>query len=165
MSWPLVAVARQARLVMLHGAPNATLDSPAQLDRVVLNENPGPLPPTTVDELLGQILWARTATTRQARAFLKVIGPDLTVAIFGHDVVREGHVVEGDPLLCISSSFGCFDGDKVVLDWDLSEPASNAWEVAQRGLRRLYPDAAPVYRDPGIADWGGTEPSERAPIH
>ncbi len=147
-TWPLVAVARQARLLMLHAAPNAVIDSPEELDRVALDSNPAGDDEGYVDELLAQILWARTASTRRARAFLTAIDPQLRVAVYGHDVVRRGWAIDREPLLCISTSFGCFDGDKLYLQWDLSEPAPSASELAQRGLRPLYPEAKPVYREP-----------------
>jgi len=63
-----------------------------------------------------------------------------------HDPIREGHVVEHEPLLCVSTSFGCHDGDKVFLEWDLANKATTAEEVARTGLRRLYPDSPPRYR-------------------
>ncbi|MFD0579626.1 hypothetical protein [Dactylosporangium darangshiense] len=68
------------------------------------------------------------------------------MAVFGHDIVREGHLVEHEPLLCVSSSFGCYDGDKLYLEWDLARPAGSAAEVARDGLRRLYPGARAVHR-------------------
>jgi hypothetical protein len=48
--------------------------------------------------------------------------------------------------LCVSSSFGCHDGDKVYLEWDLARPAPSALVVAAEGLRPLHPTAPPVYR-------------------
>ena len=55
--------------------------------------------------------------------------------------------VEREPLLCVSTSFGCYDGDKLYLEWDLAEPAESARETAARGLRVLHPAAPPVHRD------------------
>jgi hypothetical protein len=66
------------------------------------------------------------------------VHPDARVAVFGHDVIREGHVIEHEPLLCISSSFGCYDRDKMYLEWDLAVPATDAHAVARAGLRHLY---------------------------
>ncbi|MBW2454766.1 MAG: metallophosphoesterase [Deltaproteobacteria bacterium] len=143
-TWPLVAVARQAGLLMLHGAPNALIHSPADLDAVELSPEGGP--EGVVDDLLAELLWARTASTVRARAFMNVIDSRLRVAVFGHDVVRGGFAIDREPLLCISTSFGCHDGDKLYLDWDLSRPASSAAEAARDGLRPLYPDSSPVYR-------------------
>lgn len=144
-SWPLIAVARHAGLLMMHAAPNAVIRSVHDLERIRLRvQPPGPL--QLVDEVLAEILWARTTTTARARAFLQAIDEDLQVAIFGHDVVREGHVMEREPLLCVSSSFGCFDGDKLYVEWDLATVAASAADVADRGLKPLYPDAEPVFR-------------------
>ena len=145
LTWPLVAVARKARMLMSHGAPNAPLESAEQLEELRLD----PVGPHGyVDDLLAQLLWARTATPARARAFLSVFDPDLRVAIYGHDVAREGYAIDCEPLLCISTSFGCHDGDKLYLDWNLSDPALSAGDVTARGLRPLYPDAKPVYRQP-----------------
>jgi hypothetical protein len=80
--------------------------------------------------------------------FLKALDPNLCVAIYGHDVARSGFSIDRDPLLCISTSFGCHDGDKLYLDWDLSEPAQSPAHVAARGLKPLHPNATPVYRRP-----------------
>ena len=89
------------------------------------------------------------ASEARARAFMSAIDPDLTVAIYGHDVAREGFAIDREPLLCISTSFGCFDGDKLYLDWDLQTRAPTARHLADEGLRPLYPDAPPVYRKKG----------------
>ena len=45
-----------------------------------------------------------------------------------------------------STSFGCFDGDKMYLDWDLATRPSSAAEAARDGLRLLYPTSMPVHR-------------------
>jgi hypothetical protein len=79
-------------------------------------------------------------------AFLAAFDPDLRVAVYGHDVAREGYAIDREPLLCLSTSFGCYDGDKLYLDWDLSEAAESARDLADRGLRPLYPDAPPIHR-------------------
>jgi hypothetical protein len=143
-TWPLVALARRAGLLMLHGAPNAVLSGPADLEEVVLD----PQVEGVVDELLAELLWARTASEVRARAFLRTFDDTLRVAVYGHDVAREGYAIDREPLLCLSSSFGCYDGDKLILDWDLSEPAESAADVARRGLKPLYPAAPTVYRKP-----------------
>ena len=95
---------------------------------------------------LGALLWARTTTSEQARACLRALDPGARVAVFGHDPIREGYVVEREPLLCLSTSFGCHDGDKLYLEWDLARPAASADHVARTGLRPVHPDVAPRYR-------------------
>ncbi len=77
---------------------------------------------------------------------MKAIDANATVAVYGHDVARWGYAIDREPLLCVSTSFGCFDGDKLYLEWDLSERATTAMETARKGLRALYPDAPPVHR-------------------
>jgi len=143
--WPLVAIARRAGLALMHAAPNAVIDSADDLERVSLRFGTSE-GPESGDEVLAEILWARTTTTSRARAFLRALDPDLRVVVFGHDVVREGYAVEREPLLCLSSSFGCFDGDKLYLDWDLSQPTDTARQLADHGLKPLYPDRQPVFR-------------------
>ena len=145
--WPWVAFAPAAGLVLTHAAPHARIAGAADLDavrldgyeQVALSDMPAEGP-------LGALLWARTTTSERAHAFLHAVDPRASVAVFGHDPIREGHLVEHEPLLCISTSFGCHDGDKVYLEWDLTVPAVSAQEVARTGLRPLYPDVPRRHR-------------------
>lgn len=146
-TWPFVAVARQARLAMLHGAPHAVIRSAEDLERLPLDGFfDVPLEEMASRGALGALLWARTTSTERANAFLGALGDGLKVAIYGHDVARSGYAIDRDPLLCISTSFGCHDGDKLYLDWDLSEPADGPADVVRRGLRPLRPEIPPVFR-------------------
>jgi hypothetical protein len=146
-TWPFVAVARRARLVMSHAAPHAVIRSAADLERLPLDGFDSiPLEDMEIRGILGALLWARTTSTDRALAFLRALDPDARVAVYGHDVARAGYAVDREPLLCISTSFGCFDGDKLYLEWDLAQPAESAREVARRGLRVLHPEATPVHR-------------------
>jgi hypothetical protein len=146
-TWPFVAIAPHAGLLMLHAAPHAKIESAEDLEKLPLDGFfDVPLEEMATRGALGALLWARTTSTERANAFLQAIHPALKVAIYGHDVARSGFAVEREPLLCVSTSFGCFDGDKLYLDWDLSEPALSAYDVAMRGLRPLHPDAPPVHR-------------------
>jgi len=147
-NWPLVAYAPSAGLLMVHGAPNAAIRSVRDIEDVSL-EGRGD---GSVDEVAAELLWARTASTERARSFLRAIHPALTVAVYGHDVAREGYAIDREPLLCLSTSFGCHDGDKLFLDWDLSRSAQSAEEVAEEGLRPLRPEAVRVYRKPTSSD-------------
>ncbi len=145
--WPLAAVAPSAGLVLTHAAPHARITSASDLDVVALDgyqhialhkmADSGPL---------GALLWARTTTAARAYAFLRAMNPNARVAVFGHDPIREGHLVEREPLLCISSSFGCYHGDKVYLEWDLAVPATSAQALADAGLRRLHPNVPARHR-------------------
>ena len=154
-TWPFVAVAPRARLVMLHAAPHARIESADDLERLPLEGFfDVPLEEMATRGALGALLWARTTSTERANSFLHAIHPEAKVAIFGHDVARCGYAIDREPLLCISTSFGCFDGDKLYLEWDLSEPAESAEDVATRGLRPLRPQALPVHREPSF-DMGG----------
>jgi hypothetical protein len=147
-TWPFVAVARTARLVMLHAAPHARIRSADDLERLPLDGfDTIPLEDMATRSILGALLWARTTTTDRAFEFLRALDAEARVAVYGHDVARGGFAVEREPLLCVSTSFGCFDGDKLYLEWDLAEPAESARLTAKRGLRLLHPDAPPVHRD------------------
>lgn len=144
--WPFVAVARTARLVMLHAAPHARIRGRDDLEQLPLDgAYDVPFAEMAERGMLGALLWARTTSSERAYDFLRAVDPDARVAIYGHDVVRSGYAVEHEPLLCISTSFGCYDGDKLYVDWDLAEPAESAADVAQRGLRALYPEATRVH--------------------
>ena len=148
--WPLAAVAPAAGIAFTHAAPHAVIASAADLDAAPLTGfEDVPLHEMAATGPVGALLWARTTTTERATAFLRALHPACRVAVFGHDVIREGHLVEREPLLCVSTSFGCHDGDKVYLEWDLATPAADAATVARTGLRRLHPAATPVHRAGG----------------
>ncbi|MSP25410.1 MAG: hypothetical protein EXR75_09650 [Myxococcales bacterium] len=138
--WPVAAVARHAGLVLAHAAPCAVLESAAELEQVALAPEGD-----TIDPRLLALLWTRDSAPESVRACMRALGEELTVAVHGHDVARSGFVIEHEHALCISTSFGCFDGDKFYLDWALSERVNSSRELVERGLRRLYPSAKPVF--------------------
>jgi hypothetical protein len=148
-TWPFIAIAPHAGLCMLHAAPHAHIESAADIERLPLDGFfDVPLDEMATRGALGALLWARTTSTERGNDFLRALDPSLRVAVFGHDVARTGCAVDREPLLCVSTSFGCFDGDKLYLDWDLSERAQSAVDVARRGLVPLHPGAPPVHRLP-----------------
>lgn len=144
--WPLVAVAKRAGIAMLHAAPHAAIRSPDDLENLSLELSPEDELDPDGRGLLIALLWARTTTTERARSFLSALDPGLRVAVYGHDVAHQGHAIDREPLLCVSTSFGCHDGDKLYLSWDLAVRAESAAELAKGGLRPLYPDAPMVHR-------------------
>jgi hypothetical protein len=157
--WPFAVVAPAARLAFTHAAPHARLAHRDDLDDVPLTGYES----TRLEDMasagpLGALLWARTTSAARASALLRTLHPDCRVAVFGHDVIREGHLVEHEPLLCVSSSYGCFDGDKVFLRWDLAVPATSAEQVARTGLHRLHPDAPAVHRSHAVGKPDDTGP-------
>lgn len=145
--WPFVAAARGAGLVMLHAAPHVPITSIDDLEELPIE---GVFDGDDVDprvrEKVAALFWSRTTSTERANAFLRAIDPDARVAVYGHDVARAGYAIDREPLLCISTSFGCYDGDKLLLEWDLDRRARTAREVADEGLRPLHPTAGPVHR-------------------
>lgn len=145
-TWPFLAIAPSAGLCMMHAAPHVAVDSREELEAL-------PLAVAEDEEIdiddratIVALLWARSTSSERAHAFLRAIDPRLRVTVYGHDVAHCGFAIDREPLLCISSSFGCFDGDKLYLDWDLRRFAETAAEVAMDGLFPLYPDVPPVHR-------------------
>lgn len=135
---PLVAVA-PCGVVCTHGAPRATEPNLAafeQLDYVRTREGIAydrvPLWRMTEAGTVGALLWARAASSEHARALLRATAldgePNAFVA-YGHDIVREGYECIGDEQICVSTSFGLFDRDKVYLRLDLSKRYRGASEL------------------------------------
>ncbi|MBI4511666.1 MAG: metallophosphoesterase [Deltaproteobacteria bacterium] len=116
--FPLVAVA-PCGIVFTHGAPAAHIRSIAEIEAAKLD---GITYRSPVDILhvpvIGQILWARSASAEAARKFVGALGG--RVSVFGHDVVPQGFERVGDEQIIISTSFGVADAQKVYLDIDLS---------------------------------------------
>lgn len=77
---------------------------------------------------------------------MRALPPAARVAVFGHDPIREGHLVEHEPLPCVPSNFARYDGGKAYLEWDLGVPADRAETVARGGLRSQHPDAPRRFR-------------------
>ncbi len=134
---PLVAVAPNGA-VLLHAAPAARLRGPEDLEAVRLEGYHG----WGIDEffqvsLLGPILWSRMASPEQARAFVGALGG--RIAIYGHDVVREGYERVGDEQLCVSTSFALFDEQKTYVELDLAGAYPDV-HCLREGveLKRLY---------------------------
>ncbi|WP_224240762.1 metallophosphoesterase [Hyalangium gracile] len=116
--FPLVAVAPNG-VVLLHAAPSAHLNGPGDLEQVQLEGYAH----MGIEEffyvpVIGATLWSRMARPEQARAFLGALGG--RIAIYGHDVVREGYERVGDEQLCVSTSFALYDKDKVYVELDLA---------------------------------------------
>jgi hypothetical protein len=145
-SWPFVAVAPQAGIAMMHAAPHAPIDSAEDLERLPLASDASD--PNDLDgrAIIIALLWARTTSADRARSFLRALDDRLSVAVYGHDVAHRGYAIDREPLLCVSTSFGCHDGDKLYLSWDLSCRAQSAAHVASVGLLPLYPESPRVHR-------------------
>jgi hypothetical protein len=134
---PLVAVAPNGA-VLLHAAPSARLSGPHELEPVELEgySHMG------IDEffhvpVLGATLWSRMARPEQARAFLDALSG--RIAIYGHDVVREGYERVGDEQLCVSTSFALFDENKVYVELDLATPYPDVHALRDGvELKKLY---------------------------
>jgi hypothetical protein len=87
--------------------------------------------------VLGATLWSRMATPEQARAFLGALGG--RIAIYGHDVVREGYEKVGDEQLCVSTSFALFDEHKVYVELELSQDYPDVHALRDGvELKKLY---------------------------
>jgi hypothetical protein len=122
-TFPLVAWA-PCGAVMLHGAPSADLQSAAQLEQLDVEGYRG----FNIEHfmrvpILGALLWSRMATAEQSKRFLAALHG--TVALYGHDVVREGYERVGEDQLCFSTSFGLYDARKVYVSLDLAAKYPN----------------------------------------
>ena len=139
-SFPLVAIT-PCGVVLTHGAPGATEASLADFEgldyagytQVSIND-------MHRHDTLGALLWCRMASEADARGLLSVCGFEEGVVAFGHDVVREGWIAESPSQLCLSTSYGLFDRDKVYLRLELAGRYRSAADL-RRGveIRRLYP--------------------------
>jgi hypothetical protein len=95
---------------------------------------------------VGALLWSRMAAPERARAFLAATAVDGQTEGFvgyGHDVVDEGYEKVGDEQICVSTSYGCFDKDKVYLRLDLAARYKSVAALEEgREILPLYPDTA-----------------------
>ena len=122
--WPLWAVA-PCGLLLSHGAPGgvpADLGALEALDyqrfqTLGLGGGTGDEPAAVAERLLGQLLWTRSLAPEAARRVLQVAG--CQIAVYGREIVK-GHETIGKEQLVLTSSFGVTDGDKRVLEVDLS---------------------------------------------
>ncbi len=136
--FPLVAVA-PCGVVLTHGAPGADIASVADLEGLPYDRWRGDSIDTFFRRhVLGPLLWARSARDELAAAFLAAVGG--TVAVFGHDVVREGFARDGPRQVCVSTSFGLIDAQKTYVELDLAARYADAAALRDGvELRRLYP--------------------------
>lgn len=139
-TFPLIALA-PCGAVMLHAAPSARLESAADFEGLELSgfNHFGIEDFHTQQPLLGPLLWSRMARPDQSKQFLAALGG--TVALYGHDIVREGYEKVGDDQLCFSTSFGLYDEAKVYVELDLSRRYPNV-HALRNGieLKKLYPN-------------------------
>lgn len=136
-TFPLVAVSR-CGVVLLHAAPSAPLDGEADLETLKLD---GFTAMHFSDFLrmpiVGPLLWSRMARPHEAERFVKALGGEL--AIFGHDIVREGYAKDDARQLCVSTSFGCVDENKVFVQLDLAASYRTTDDLREGvELRPLY---------------------------
>jgi hypothetical protein len=125
-------------IVMSHAAPGLALESVEQLEGVPWDLYRGDSIEVFIRRpILGPLLWARCAKDDVVAAFLRVLGG--TVAVFGHDVVREGFARDGTQQVCVSTSFGLLDEDKVFVQVDLAGHYADAAALREgEELRKLY---------------------------
>jgi len=122
-TFPLLAVSPSG-LVLTHAAPAATEPDLDAFERLRYRGYGGmSIRSMFSADTLARLLWARSATEQQARDLLKVCaldGDPEGVVVFGHDIVRSGYEKVGREQICVSTSFGLYDRDKVYLRLDLS---------------------------------------------
>jgi hypothetical protein len=130
--------------VFTHAAPAA---SPASIDDILAAPLRGheraALAQVFDIPVVGPLLWARWASPDMARRFLGVMGG--RVAVYGHDVIRQGFERVGDEQFVFSTSFGLADARKVYLDLDLARSYGNAYDIRETvEILPLYPDLYPA---------------------
>ncbi len=141
--FPLIAVSN-CGATFTHGAPRATekdLDAFDQLDYRGYDE-------VDIGSMyergtVGSLLWSRYAEPERAREFLLATRPgeeSNAFVAFGHDVVREGYEKIGSEQICVSTSFGCDDRNKVYLRIDLGRRYNTVHDLKRgREIVPLYP--------------------------
>lgn len=135
--FPLVVIA-PCGVVMTHAAPGLALEDAAQLEGIPWDQYRGDSIDTFFRRpILGPLLWARSARDEAVAMFLGTLGG--TVAVFGHDVVREGFARDGERQVCVSTSFGLFDEHKVFVQVELSGRYADAAALREgEEIRKLY---------------------------
>ncbi|HKA91873.1 MAG TPA: metallophosphoesterase [Haliangiales bacterium] len=136
---PLVAVA-PCGLAFTHAAPAAPVASVDDILAAPLAGHEKAALAEVFDiPVVGPLLWARWAPAEVARRFLAAV--DARVAVYGHDVVREGFERIGEEQIVFSTSFGLLDARKVYLDLDLARPVASAYDIRENvEILPLYPD-------------------------
>ena len=139
-----LAAVSKCGAIFTHGAPAAVIDSVADLEAADLSGSQYASPLEVLDTpVVGKVLWARSATQAEARRFLRATGG--TIAIYGHDVVPEGFETVGDEQICVSTSFGLFDQNKVYLSLDLGTRYRGVQDLRiGHEILPLYPNKAPA---------------------
>ena len=135
--FPLVIIA-PCGVVMTHAAPGLPLKSESELIGIPWDAYRGDsIPEFFKRPVLGPLLWARSACDEDVAQFLSVLGG--TVAVFGHDVVREGFAHDGERHIVVSTSFALFDEDKVFVQVELGGHYANADSIREgHELKKLY---------------------------
>ncbi len=145
-----LAAVSKCGAVFTHGAPAAQIESVADLEAADLSGSQYASPLDVLDTpVVGKVLWARQASQVEARRFLRACGG--TMAIYGHDVVPEGYETVGDEQICVSTSFGLFDANKVYLSLDLANRYKGVRDLRiGHEILPLYPNKAPARLGGGL---------------
>lgn len=131
-SFPLLAAA-PCGVVLTHGAPRATEPSVSAFERLHY-EGYEHIPLLRMADVntVGALLWARMASETQAVGLLRTVlddGAEGGFVAFGHDVVPAGFDRFTDSQICVSTSFGLDNRNKVYLRLDLSRRYRSAQEL------------------------------------
>lgn len=136
-AFPLVAVA-PCGVVLLHAAPSADVRDAQALETVRLDGYEHMHFQDFIRvPLIGPLLWSRMAKDDEAERFVRALGGE--VAVFGHDIVREGWAKDGPRQLCVSTSFGLVDERKTYVEVDLAKTYRSVDDFEPgRELKPLY---------------------------
>lgn len=143
-AWPLLAVSPSG-VVLSHAAPRATEPDLEAFEHLDYRGYEHLSPNAMADrDTLGALLWARFATGDQASRLLSAtrLGAEHnTFVAYGHDVVQLGVERFSSNQICVSTSFGLDDANKVYLRLDLARRYPSA-EALRDGheIRKLHPN-------------------------
>jgi hypothetical protein len=143
-SFPLIAVSR-CGAVFTHAAPRATEASLEAFERLRYRGYQSfSIHEMYAVDTVGALLWSRGASPAEARALLAATALDGQPGAFvayGHDVVREGYEKIGAEQICVSSSYGLEDGNKVYLRLDLAGRYGSVADLREGDeILPLYPE-------------------------
>lgn len=140
---PLIAVGR-CGAVLTHGAPRRTEPSLEAFEQLRYDGYSRYSIQSMFERgTVGALLWARAANPERARELLaatSVDGAPNAFCAYGHDVVREGYEKIGDEQICLSTSYGLLDQDKVYLRLDLGHRYRSVNDLRDGiEIQKLYP--------------------------
>ena len=140
-SFPLLALT-PAGITFTHGAPSESVGSLQD----ILEASYSGHTHREINEMYSvpvlDLLWMRGCTEKTAKHFLRRVkypGLENRLAVYGHDIIREGFERENPHSLVLSTSFGVEEKHKTYLDLDLSRSYHSTLDIREGiELKKLY---------------------------